>query len=687
MESGNLNRVLTIRRNCLDIVGRQYHLKAMLHRQRPPASRRLFALFAATTLAPAIGLSWLGWRMIEQDRALENQRLQERRDHAADLGAAALQRALAELEETLTGISAAPPTDIHEHARKTGRWGEGVAIVVFGPQGVLDHAGAPLPFHPAVPAAAATSPTLFAAAEAMEFQSAGPEGAIRVLDGLANAKDPAVRAGALIRLARNHRRAGDFARALAAFDELGTLGDTQVNGLPAGLLARQGSALLFDSSGRHEELRREAALLDADLRSGRWLLTRAPYEFTKEQTRRWLGNGSPDSGEREGLALAEAAESVWKEWQGTSRAEPNTRGRRTLWAQDQSVLVLFRSSPDQLVLALVGPQFLRSLPELDSLRAAQRVDFALTDAEGRPVLGSPEVPVSRQSVRTASATRLPWTLHAISTGDGFSPGENSGRTRLLLAAIAMMAVVVLGGGYFINRAISRELTVAKLQSDFVAAVSHEFRTPLTTMRQFSELLVQDRVSSDDRRREFYRVLLRESDRLHRLVEGLLNFGRMEAGEIQYRFAPLDPAALLGDVVAEFRQEASKAGYEIELQESGDLPPVRGDRESLARVFWNLLDNAVKYSPDCRTIWVELTNLGERVRVRVRDQGLGIPVEEQKEIFRKFVRGASSRAAAIEGTGIGLAMARQIVEAHGGEISVQSKSGEGSVFTVVLPMAD
>jgi signal transduction histidine kinase len=338
---------------------------------------------------------------------------------------------------------------------------------------------------------------------------------------------------------------------------------------------------------------------------------------------------------------------------------------------------------------MIGPRYLESawLGGLETVRKNQGVEFALTDAEGRRILGQPDGPIARQSVRTASATRLPWTLHAISTGNGFSPGELSGRTRLLLAAIAMMALLVLAGGYFINRAIARELSVAQLQSDFVAAVSHEFRTPLTTMRQLSEMLVRGRVSNDQRRQEFYEALLGESERLHRLVEGLLNFGRMEAGELRYRFEPLDPTGLVRNVVDEFQREVSKDGYHIELTENADLPAIRADQESLARVFWNLLDNAVKYSPECHTVWVDLMRAGKRLMVRVRDQGLGIPAEEQKEIFRKFVRGAASGAASIKGTGIGLAMARQIVEAHGGEISVESAPGKGSAFTVLLPLVE
>ncbi len=635
----------------------------MQSRQAMPASRRLLILFAATTLAPAMGLAWLGWQMVQQDRALESKRFQERREHAADIGAAALQRVLAEVEETL---SRAAPAN-------------GVAVISFATQGVVARAGTPLPYYPAVPRAAEPPPATFARAEALEFQQANPLKAIGALKTLAQAKDPAVAGGALLRLARNYRKADDLAQALAALRQLSALADTQVDGLPAGLLGRQGAALILEASGRNDELKREAVALDGELGAGRWLLTRAPYALATEQTRRWLGSSA--AGERGPLALAEAAESVWHNWRSAPAAERDSR--YTLWTNDQPVLVLSRGTADSLVVALAGPQFLQSawLAHLQPVRAAQQVEFALTDANGRAVLGHPEAPVSKQSVRTASATRLPWTIHAISLPG--APGT-SGRSGILIAGLALMAVLVLGGGYFAYRAISRELSVARLQADFVAAVSHEFRTPLTTMRQLSEMLVHDRVSSDQRRRQFYDVLLRESDRLHRLVDGLLNFGRMEAGKIQYRFEPLDPAALVRDVVAEFRQEASKTGYHIELQDTGAVPPVRADRESLARVFWNLLDNAVKYSPDCHTVWVELAAADRQVLVQVRDHGLGIPPEEQKAIFGKFVRGAASHAAAIKGTGVGLAMAQQIVAAHGGSISVRSKPGEGSVFTVTLP---
>lgn len=335
---------------------------------------------------------------------------------------------------------------------------------------------------------------------------------------------------------------------------------------------------------------------------------------------------------------------------------------------------------------VVAPQFLDEVwrGDLKSVSGSHEIDFALTDAEGRAVLGRPDAPLSNQSVRTASATQLPWTVHAISTAKDVGAPWLSGPGRLMLAAVLVMTVVVLAGGYFINRAIARELAVARLQSDFVAAVSHEFRTPLTTIRQLSEMLVRARVSTDEKRQQFYETLLRESERLHRLVESLLNFARLESGELQYRFESVDPHRFVQDVVAEFQEEVSSLGYHIEFSSQDQVPSIRADRELLARVFWNLLDNAVKYSPDHRTVRVEMAKAGSRLLVRVRDEGLGIPVAEQREIFRKFVRGAASKAATIKGTGIGLAMAREIVNAHGGEIRVDSEIGRGSTFSVLLP---
>jgi len=216
-------------------------------------------------------------------------------------------------------------------------------------------------------------------------------------------------------------------------------------------------------------------------------------------------------------------------------------------------------------------------------------------------------------------------------------------------------------------------------------VSHEFRTPLTTLCQLSELLMRVRVASDDDRRQYYALLHNESQRLGRLVEALLNFGRIEAGRMQFRFEPVNPVALTREVVEEFSRTEQGATRSIDVHADTEQGLVSADRELLRSVVWNLLENAAKYSPNDSTIWVDVQQIDAYVTVKVRDQGVAIPPSEQARIFETFVRGTAARASDIRGTGVGLAVAQRIVHAHGGDILVESQLGRGSTFSIVLPV--
>jgi signal transduction histidine kinase len=198
------------------------------------------------------------------------------------------------------------------------------------------------------------------------------------------------------------------------------------------------------------------------------------------------------------------------------------------------------------------------------------------------------------------------------------------------------------------------------------------------------MLADGRVPSEARRQEYYEGLRRASERLYRLVEGLLDFGRMEAGARQYRIESLDTGSFFRGVVEEFAEEATERGYRLEIAQQDNLPHVRADREALARALRNLLDNAVKYSPQHKTVWVSAVCENGQVAMRVSDKGLGIGLHEQKQIFKKFVRAASADAAGAKGTGLGLTMVEHIVAAHGGHVRVNSEPGVGSTFTILLP---
>jgi two-component system phosphate regulon sensor histidine kinase PhoR len=278
---------------------------------------------------------------------------------------------------------------------------------------------------------------------------------------------------------------------------------------------------------------------------------------------------------------------------------------------------------------------------------------------------------------------LPWDVVLVNANLEADLSQFAQRRRLMAAGLAILALLVIAASYLIARAVRRELAAAQLQSDFVSAVSHDFRTPLTSMRQFTEMLVEDDDLPAEKRRAFYRAQERATRRLSRLVESLLDFGRMEAGARPYRREPLDAARLAQSVVDEFRQETSSDGFVIECTAPKERAMVKGDQEALAQALWNLLDNAVKYSGDSRTVRVEV-EAGSRVAVRVRDQGFGIPPSERDQILRKFTRGSGARAHGIKGTGIGLAMVKHIVDAHGGKVLIDSEPGKGSTFTIELP---
>ncbi len=637
---------------------------------RPP--RHVLAIFLAVALISAGALGWLGWLLLEQDQAVETQRRQERLEEAADRAVAVVERALAGLESQLGRATAAAIP--------------GVSLVAIAANGTVARAEPGLLYCPLPAAEPEAPPEVFAEAERLEFARNGPAAAAATYQRLADAAEPAVRAGALTRLARVHRRLHDPAAAARAYDRLAQIAHAGVAGLPAGLIARAGRASLFEETHRIADLHLEAAALQNDLRDGRWQLTRQQYELYASQAATWLGKARDE--DPDAVARAEAFDWLWQNRQAAEPAAQRlVQAQRLIEVNRSPALVLWSRAPDRLYAAVAGPQYIDALCREAVPGSTFR--WAITNLEGRTVVG--QAPPAREvAVRTAAATRMPWTLHLFAPAP--SPGSPLGpspRRQLLLWVFAVLAIVLSTGAYFILRAISREMRVARLQSDFVAAVSHEFRSPLSSLSQIAEMLVRDRFPSEDLRRKSYDVLERETERLRRLVEGLLDFGRFEAGASAYRFEVLEAVALLRDVIAEFQERVAPQGYAIELSAPEDPLYVRADREALSRALWNLLDNAVKYSPECHTVWVEVEAVSvsghqaNRISIAVRDRGLGIPTHEQGEIFNRFVRGAESKARRIKGTGIGLAMVRHIVQVHGGEIRLASEPGQGSRFTVVL----
>ena len=680
--------------------------KPMVGRRWFQPPRRVLTSFLVVVVACVGALAWLGYRLLDQDRALESQRIQEQLEIAADLTAASLERTLVDLAQALDG----PPS--------AATLPDGTILIVAGANSFDMYGSRRLLFYPEADTATAqgedappnpqvnnprnaepntsrnaeSNPRRAAAedvlrkAEFVEFQKSDPLAAAALYRDAAHSRDSAVRAAALVRLGRSLRKAGRTGEALAAYSELAALGSTSVSGLPAELMAREGRCSAFAESGTQDALRREAAALLRDLDTGRWRLTRSAYEFRANEARGWLGEDKPPSPPAEALALSVAVSNLVDEW----RARPDTSsGQRVSLVNAQPVLATWRATAVQFTATLAGPQHLTLLWREAQPDQSGRTRLALTDPQGQPIFGTLPATAERVAVRTAAVTRLPWTLHVSAADPRALASGVAARRRLLLAGLSILALLLVVTSYFIVRAMTRELAVTRLQSDFVASVSHEFRSPLTSMRQLSSMLVQGRLPSEEQRQRSYEFLADETGRLDRLIEGLLDFGLMEAGEARYRLESTDAGELVRDTVAAFQRTVAAKGYQVELSRSAAPIRILADKDALGRAIWNLLDNAVKYSPDERTVWVDVAPAEEKDRaglaIVVRDRGMGIPAAEQRTIFSKFVRGANSREAGIKGTGLGLAMVKHIVAAHGGKVRLESAPGEGSRFTILLPM--
>lgn len=631
---------------------------------RPP--RHLVALFLLLTLVPSLLLVVFGWRLLRQDFELERQQIQTSREQAADVIVGALEQIVSAVEGAMgdgARLEALAQAD-------------GAVAALFTRDDTRVFPQRRLLFHPVAEPGTEAPPAAFAAGELIEFRERDPVRAAAWFRSLARSAPESVRAGAEIRLARNLRKAGRVMEALDVYARLAAPASA-VGGVPAELLARWARCGLLAEGGPSPQLREEGRRLAADLLGGRWRLDREQFTLHFADAARWAGSSAPAL-PAEAMALSTAVEQLYRQWRQTA---PGVRfsGRRTEEIDEAVITRLWQGTGERGTALVAASGYVQAqwMPRLAPLLDRHGLRASLGDSATRAV-------PSAATRRAAGETGLPWTLRVDPVATA-PPGRFSGRRGVWLAGLGILALLVSSGSYVVGRAVSRELAVARLQSDFVSAVSHEFRTPLTSLRQLSEMLGDRPDASLDRRRAYYAAIARQTDRLHRLVESLLDFGRMEAGTSPYRFAPLDGGALVADIVQQFAGDPASRGYDVRLERPASGVMISADRDALTNALWNLLDNAVKYSPESRMVWVDVAAGSEAMFVRVRDRGLGIPPVEQREIFGKFVRGATARAGNISGTGIGLAMVSHIVRAHGGSVSVESAPGSGSTFTMRLPV--
>jgi signal transduction histidine kinase len=632
-----------------------------------PAPAKLLALFILLTGVPLVALGWLAWRVLQQDRAIETQRSHERLENAATLIERHLDQRLDDWEELAA-----------KHRAGSGPVAlpSGTVLLIIDSHGLVERSGVKLLYYPELPASPELPAALFEAAQLLELREQNLTKAADAYSGLAASSDSSVRAKALVGLARVLRKERRLDEALAVYDELTHLGAVMVAESPSELVARRERLSLLKSRGEDRAAAREATQLHAALVEGRYVVDRATFEYFSEIGSKPSAN---DQSVTNSVQLADAVSYLWAQ-----RTE--TPHGRAAWSANGSAFIgVWR--PTSFGTALIVGKLDGLIASSAALAESLQVNFALEGPEGQVFSTAPASHHPPQLKKSLREIGLPWTFAVSLANPAASEELAASRRNLFVAGFVLMALVIGAASYIVARAVSRELGVARLQSEFVSAVSHEFRTPLTAMCHLTEML-EEGVASADRLPDYYRALGRESRRLHAMVENLLDFGRLQAGRRTYTFAHEDAQAFVSGVVDDFRERASASGRRVELDAPADTDQprvdIRADREALALALRNLLDNAVKYSPEASLVTTSVERATGLVRIHVRDEGPGISKDEQRLIFRKFTRGTAARTADVKGTGIGLAMADEIVKAHGGRLELASEEGRGSTFTIVLP---
>ena len=251
---------------------------------------------------------------------------------------------------------------------------------------------------------------------------------------------------------------------------------------------------------------------------------------------------------------------------------------------------------------------------------------------------------------------------------------------LVILTLAILAWLII-------RTMLRQMKLTRLKNDLIATVSHELKTPLSSMRVLVDTLMEGRCPDPDQQKEYLELISRENMRLSRLIDNFLSFSRMERGKMVFEKDLLKPEEIANDAVEAVQERFRSAGCLFEVEIASPLPEIIGDRDALVTVLLNLLDNAFKYTKTNKCIFLKVSLIHSWVCFQVQDNGIGLTKREAKKIFERFYQVDRTLSRSAEGCGLGLSIAQFIIKGHGGTLTVESKSGEGSCFTIALPAID
>lgn len=366
------------------------------------------------------------------------------------------------------------------------------------------------------------------------------------------------------------------------------------------------------------------------------------------------------------------------------------------------LMVWYRPRPGSLVFGaqILQPNLIetfRPLLESPELKKAPSANAAyclvILDDRGKPVALSRSgftADWKHPFVASEIGEALPHWEAALYLLDPNQINRSASTLQLALGLIVVVLVAaILLGGWLMAIDVRRQMRLAQQKTDFVSNVSHELKTPLTSIRMFADMLAEGRVSEQDRQRNYLRIISAESARLTRLINNVLDFARMERGAPSGERRPCDLVDVVEEVVNTCRPHLEAAGIPLSLEMEAEELPLVADRDALAQIMLNLISNAEKYGGKEIVVRVRLqkngTDSAGLACVDVLDRGPGIPAKKSETIFQPFQRLGDSLASGVSGSGLGLTLARRMARAHGGDVTYSPRPGGGSCFTLTVPL--
>jgi signal transduction histidine kinase len=278
-----------------------------------------------------------------------------------------------------------------------------------------------------------------------------------------------------------------------------------------------------------------------------------------------------------------------------------------------------------------------------------------------------------------------WKLLLSENKPGFLMTLLKAGSGIYLFIFILIALLMVLGFAFIMYTLNVELRLNKLKSEFISNVSHELKSPLTSIRMMTEMLHHNRVQTEERKSVYYSSMLEESEHLSHLIDNILDFSRMDDDRKKYDFTDVNLDELLMKFLESTRESIQDTSFDIRYNRPDRVPVIKADKNAILQVFYNLVDNAIKFSGTSKQIDISLSSKDDELQFCVKDYGIGISGKDHEKIFDRFYRGEEPQRLGIKGSGIGLTIVQKIVEAHKGRLTVESKPGEGSTFCVHLPI--